>query len=99
MRDLYRLVEHCEYGELREQLLRNRIVVGVIDDALSDRLQAQADVTLYQSVQISRQAEARKQQRGVVRDTRNVNTTVEFVKRDQRSSTKPNTARHSGKCK
>ena len=92
IQDLYRLVEHCEYGELREQLLRDRIVVGVIDDALSDRLQAQADMTLDQSVQISRQAEARKQQRGV-------NTTVEFVKRDQRSSTKPNTARHSGKCK
>ena len=66
---------------------------------MSDRLQAQADLTLDQSVQISRQAEARKQQRGVVRDARSVNTTVEFVKRDQRSSTKPNTSRHSGKCK
>ena len=86
IQDLYRLVEHCEYGELREQLLRDRIVVGVIDDALSDRIQAQADLTLDQSVQISRQAEARKQQRGVVRDSINVNTSVEFVKRDQRSS-------------
>ena len=80
IQDLYRLVEHCEYGELREQLLRDRIVVGVIVDALSDRLQAQADLTLDQSVQISRQTEARKQQRGVVRDSRNVNTSVEFVK-------------------
>ena len=99
MKFLYRLVEHCEYGELREQLLRDRIVVGVSDDALSDRLQAQADLTLDQSVQISRQSEARKQQRGVVRDGRDVNTTIEFVKRDQRPSTKPNTARRSGTCK
>ena len=52
IQDLYRLVEHCEYGELREQLLRDRIVVGVIDNALSDRLQTQADLTLDQSVQI-----------------------------------------------
>ena len=37
IQDLYRLVEHCEYGELREQLLRDRIVVGVIDDALAVR--------------------------------------------------------------
>ena len=44
--DLYRLAEHCDYGVLREQLIRDRIVVGVIDDALSDRLQAQADLTL-----------------------------------------------------
>ena len=60
IQDLYRLVEHCEYGELREQLIRDRIVVGVSDDALSDRLQAQADLTLEQSVQISRQSESRK---------------------------------------
>ena len=99
IQDLYRLVEHCEYGELREQLIRDRIVVGVSDDALSDRLQAQADLTLDQSVQISRQSESRKQQRGVVRDGRSVNTSVEFVKRDQRPSTKPNTARRSGTCK
>ena len=52
IQDLYRLVEHCEYRELREQLLRDRIVVGVIDNALSDRLQTQADLTLDQSVQI-----------------------------------------------
>ena len=46
IQDLYRLVEHCEYGELCEQLLGDRIVVGVSDDALSDRLQAQVDLTL-----------------------------------------------------
>ena len=50
---------YCDYGVLREQLIRDRIVVGVINDALSDRLQAQADLTLDQSVQLSRQAEAR----------------------------------------
>ena len=71
----------------------------MIVDALSDRLHAQVDLSLDQSVQISQQTEACKQQRGVVRDSRNVNTSGEFVKRNQRSSTKPNTARHSGKCK
>ena len=70
IQELYRLAEHCDYGVLREQLIRDRIVVGVIDDALSDRLQAQADLTLDQSVQLSRQAEARKLQRNAV-GTRN----------------------------
>ena len=60
IQDLYSLAEHCDYSVLREQLIRDRIVVGVIGDALSDRLQAQADLTLDQSVQLSRQAEARK---------------------------------------
>ena len=34
IQDVYHLVEHCDYGDLREQLLRDRIVVGMIDDAL-----------------------------------------------------------------
>ena len=35
--------------------------MGVLDETLSDRLQAKADLTLEQAVQISRQSEARKQ--------------------------------------
>ena len=103
IQDLYRLAEHCDYGALREQLIRDRIVVGVIDDALSDRLQAQADLTLDQSVQVSRQAEARKQQRNVVRgDTKPNPAAIEFVKRGQQSTTRANAAtarNHIGKCK
>ena len=104
IQELYRLAEHCDYGVLREQLIRDRIVVGVIDDALSDRLQAQADLTLDQSVQLSRQAEARKLQRNVVRggDTKFNPTTVEMVKRGQRSTGKHSAAtpkHHAGKCK
>ena len=94
IQELYRLAEHCDYGVLREQLIRDRIVVVVIDDALSDRLQAQADLTLDQSVQLSRQAEARKLQRNVVRggDTKFNPTTVEMVKRGQRSTGKHSAA-------
>ena len=61
IQDLYRLAEDCEYGTLKDSLIRDRIVVGVVDDSLSDRLQAKADLTLEISVQMSRQAEARKQ--------------------------------------
>ena len=104
VQDLFRLAEHCDYGVLREQLIRDRIVVGVIDNALSDRLQAQADFTLDQSVQLSRQAEARKLQRNVVRggDTKFNPTAVEFVKPGQRSTGKHSAATtkyHAGKCK
>ena len=61
IQDLYRLAEDCDYGTLKDNLIRDRIVVGVVDDSLSDRLQAKADLTLEISVQMSRQAEARKQ--------------------------------------
>ena len=96
IQDLFTLAEHCDYSVLREQLIRDRIVVGVIDDALSDRLQAQADLTLDQSVQLSRQAEARKLQWNVVRggDTKFNPKTVS----DQRSAGK-HSAATTGKCK
>ena len=67
IQDLYRIVEDCEYGTLEDQLIRNRIVVRVLDDTLPDRLQAKSDLTLADAVQMSHQAEARKQNRTVVR--------------------------------
>ena len=67
IQDLYRLAEDCEYGPLKDSLIRDRIVVGVVDDSLSDRLQAKADLTLETAVQMSRQAEARKQNKDLIR--------------------------------
>ena len=60
-------------------------------------------MTLDQSVQLSRQAEARKLQRTVVRggDTKLNTTTVEMIKRGQRSTGKHSAAtpkHHAGKC-
>jgi len=46
IQDLYRLAEDCKYGLLKDGLIRDRIVVGVVDDSLSDQLQAKADLTL-----------------------------------------------------
>jgi len=37
--DLHRLAEYCEYGTLREELIRDRLVVGVSDRRLSEKLQ------------------------------------------------------------
>ena len=36
---LYAHVEHCEYGGLKEQMIRVRLVVGLRDSKLSERLQ------------------------------------------------------------
>ena len=66
---LYRQAEFCEYGALREDLIRDRIVVGVDDDQLSDKLQSEADLTLANAVQISRRFEAAKQAKTIVRPT------------------------------
>ena len=44
--DLYALIENCEYGNFKEPLLRNRIVVGIRDKKLSEWLQLDDQPTL-----------------------------------------------------
>ena len=65
--DLYRLAEDCENSALKDNLIWDQIVVGVVDDSLSYRLQAKADLTLEMAVQMSRQAEAWKQNKDLIR--------------------------------
>ena len=56
--NLYQLVEHCEYGNLRDEMIRDRIVVGIRDSALSERLQLDPDLTLEKAKKLVRQREA-----------------------------------------
>ncbi|UYV83113.1 PLEKHD1 [Cordylochernes scorpioides] len=43
---LYKLADSCEFEGLHEQLIRDRIVVGVRDKALSERMQLDSELTL-----------------------------------------------------
>lgn len=43
---LYSLAEHCGYGELHDEMIRDRIVVGIRDAHLSEKLQLKSDLTL-----------------------------------------------------
>lgn len=43
---LFRLAETCEYGDLKEELIRDRLVVGLIDKQLSEKLQLHATTLL-----------------------------------------------------
>ena len=55
---LYELVESCEYGELRDKMLRDRIVVGIRDFSLFERLQMDANLTLDKAKRTVHQKEA-----------------------------------------
>ena len=79
IQDLYKLSEFCDYGSLRDDLIRDRIVVGVLSDALFDSLQGKSDLSLKKAIEISRQHEARKQNREFVRDPV-AGKTVNYVK-------------------
>ena len=59
---LYNLVETCEYGTMTEEMMRDRLVVGMRDIALSERLQMDPKLTLEVTKKALRQKEAVKEQ-------------------------------------
>ena len=64
--DLYALAEHCGYGELHDEMIRDRLVVGILDKKLSERLQLDADLTLEKAVTSVRQSEMVHQQQSLL---------------------------------
>ena len=54
---LYTLSEHCNYGSLREEMIRDRIVIGIRNAQLSEKLQLDSQLTLTTAVTQIRQSE------------------------------------------
>lgn len=52
------LAERCKFGSMKEELIRDRIVVGIRDVRLSERLQRDANLTLAKTVALVRQQES-----------------------------------------
>lgn len=64
---LYTLVETCNYGALESEMIRDRLVVGIRDSALSGRLQLDAELTLEKAKKSIRQREAVQEQQHVLK--------------------------------
>ncbi|KAK3107078.1 hypothetical protein FSP39_006562 [Pinctada imbricata] len=64
---LYTLAEHCGYNDLHDEMIRDRIVVGLRDRKLSEKLQMDEKLTLDKAVKLVRQSAAVKEQQVVVR--------------------------------
>ena len=55
---LYGVVETCENGTLKEKMLRDRLLVGIRDLAMSRKLQREMGLTLEKAKKAIRQKEA-----------------------------------------
>jgi hypothetical protein len=93
---LHKLADACEFGALRDQLVCDRIVVGIRDVKLLERLQLDPDLTLEKAVTVVRQSELVHSQQGILRSTtpppdNNVNT-IHKVKRSLTSITSTKSA-------
>lgn len=94
--DLYSLIEHCGYGTLEEEMLRDRIVVGIKDTKLSENLQANSNLTLKEALDKVRTKELIAKQSSYLRENGSksgmqelsadaVNKSNRFVKRNFRN--------------
>ncbi|CAJ1061415.1 uncharacterized protein K02A2.6-like [Xyrichtys novacula] len=64
---LHALAEHCKYGDLHDELIRDRIVVGLADTQLSERMQLEVNLTLQKAIDMARQSEEVKKQQSALR--------------------------------
>ena len=54
---LYGLIENCDYGAMQDEMLRDRLVLGIRDQALSEKLQIDAALTLEKAKTTIRQSD------------------------------------------
>ena len=58
--DLHALAERCKYQDLHDEMIRDRIMVGLRDASLSEKLQLDSKLTLEKAV-MKAQAESIRQ--------------------------------------
>ena len=86
---LLHLSKNCNFGELRNSLIRDRIIVGVKDVAVRKRLLQKQDLTLEVCMQISRSFEATDQQ---LQSMQKKDAEVSFVKKHRKPQRKHSSA-------
>lgn len=62
VRSLYELAQYCEFEHTKDEQIRDRIVIGISDNDVSQKLQLEPDLSLERAIQIARQSEQIKQQ-------------------------------------
>ena len=69
---LHSLAEHCDYNKLRETMIRDRLVAGLLDASLSEKLQLEPDLTLQCAIKHAWNSSAVKHQQATVRGSARV---------------------------
>ena len=62
VQSLYQLAEHSDFGDSCDQQIRERIVIGILDKGVWQKLQLKSDLTLEIAIQIAFQSEMVKSQ-------------------------------------
>ena len=87
---LYELAEHCGYGNLNDKMIRDRLVVGLGDSKLSEKLQLDPELTLEKAITQVCQAEIAKQQQPLLQgesNHRSPETPIKAVHKNKKTTT------------
>lgn len=77
---LHSLADSCDYGLLREELIRDRIVVGLQDRKLSEKLQLDAKLTLQSATATARSFETVKRQQAELHSDKTESREIEELR-------------------
>ena len=77
--DLHCMAEHCQFGDINDELIRDRLVVGLRDTRLAERLQLDQELTLEKAVNQARPSEAVKKQQVLLGDDQSSHGVKETV--------------------
>ena len=75
--ELYTLAESCEFKDTKEEMIRDRLVVGIRDSSLSERMQMEPDLTLERAKKMVRQREAVHEQQEILKGASDVKSLEE----------------------
>ena len=81
---LYNLAESCSYAELKDKMIRDMLVVGIQDMALSEKLQLDTELTLEKAKKVIRQREAVHEHQDVLVGDRNLPTAVDAMQQTKK---------------
>ena len=79
--DLHCLARYCSYGNLHEEIVRDRIVVGIRDNKLSQKMQLEPDLTLKKAIVLAHQCESVKKQQLTVRGQDTEQVAIEAIRK------------------
>ena len=73
----------CEFGDLTDSLIKDRLVCGVIKDSVRSRLLRETELTLQKAIDVCRAAETSSQQMKAIQSTSSgaTGSNVDVVKR------------------
>lgn len=97
IRALHVQADLCDFNAMKDELIRDQIVVGMKDIKTSEKLQMKTNLTLALAIQMARQAEMQRTQTTEIRrDEEEVSASIQAIKKKSADKTKSERPRGSG---